>query len=73
VEAVAAELGVDPREFAATAGEDYELCASVPAAHADAAARAAGLTWIGRVSAGAPSVSFAGAAGPLTGFEHTVG
>jgi len=28
---VADELGVDPRSFAATAGEDYELCACVPA------------------------------------------
>ena len=27
---VAGELGVDPRTFAATAGEDYELCACVP-------------------------------------------
>src|SRR5204862_4057303 len=27
VSEVAGELGVDPGEFAATAGEDYELCA----------------------------------------------
>ena len=28
---VAGELGVDPRSFAATAGDDYELCVCVPA------------------------------------------
>ena len=29
--AVAAALGVDARELAATGGEDYELCATLPA------------------------------------------
>jgi thiamine-monophosphate kinase len=69
---VAAALGADPRELAATAGEDYELCACVAPADARRAQQAAGLTWIGRVAAGA-GVSFAGAAGPLRGFEHAVG
>ena len=33
---VAAQLGVEPRELAAAGGEDFELCACVPAAAADA-------------------------------------
>jgi thiamine-monophosphate kinase len=70
---VAAGLGVDAHELAATAGEDYELCACVAPARAEAAQAAAGLTWIGRVAAGPPQVSFAGADGPLRGFEHAVG
>jgi len=69
---VALQLGRDPRELAATAGEDYELC--VCAAPEDRAAMeaAASVTWVGRASAGAPEVRFAGRAGaePLLGFEH---
>jgi thiamine-monophosphate kinase len=66
---VAGELGLDPAELAATGGEDYELCACVPEA-ARAAGEAAGLTWIGRVTAGAPDVIWSGASGPWRGFEH---
>jgi thiamine-monophosphate kinase len=69
---VARQLERDPRELAATAGEDYELC--VCAAEADRAAieAAAAVTWIGRVLEGEPEVRFAGRSGvePLLGFDH---
>ncbi len=75
IEELAGELGVGPRSFAATAGEDYELlvCAppgavqllqSSPPANAD-------LTWIGSVVEGPAAAIFAGAEGPLAGFEHS--
>jgi thiamine-monophosphate kinase len=74
---VAAVLGADPIELAATGGEDYELLACVPPEHRAAAERAladgAGLTWIGRVQEGAPGVRWK-AAPPASagwrGFEH---
>ena len=57
VDAVAAAIGADAATFAATAGEDYELCACIPAAAQELAeaqwARRSGelgpLSWIGRV------------------------
>jgi thiamine-monophosphate kinase len=64
---VARELGADPAVFAATAGEDYELCASVPAG---GPVGDAGVTWIGSVREGEPGVSFPGSAGALSGYEH---
>jgi thiamine-monophosphate kinase len=68
---VAAQLGVEAAELAATGGEDYELCACVPEA-ARAAGEAAGLVWVGRVTEGAPDVVWSGAAsaGHWRGFEH---
>jgi thiamine-monophosphate kinase len=69
VAAVAEQLGIAPKELAATGGEDYELCACVPAA-ALTAVEAAGLTWIGRVSEGAPGVTWSGGSGAWRGFEH---
>ena len=42
VDAVAAQVGVDPAVFAATAGEDYELCVCLPPAAPGAAGRRAG-------------------------------
>jgi thiamine-monophosphate kinase len=72
---VAAAAGMDPRELAVSAGEDYELCACLAPAAADAL-RTDGLdlTVVGRVEEvapdGAPGVTFAGASGPLRGFEH---
>jgi len=77
---VAAQLGRDPLELAATGGEDYELCVCVPPgrrAAAEAAATPAGITWIGSVRAGEPGVLLVGAgsgagagAAPLRGYEH---
>jgi thiamine-monophosphate kinase len=78
---VAAQLGHDPAAFAATAGEDFELCVCLPAvARAtvdDRWGEAAGsdghlgLTWIGEVADGPAEVQFAGAAGELSGYEHS--
>jgi thiamine-monophosphate kinase len=66
---VAAQLGIEPAELAATGGEDYELCACVPEA-ARAAGEAAGLTWIGRVSGGPPDVIWSGGSAAWAGYEH---
>ena len=60
VDQVAAQTGADPARFVATAGEDYELCACLPAAAAQLVddhwstldgGRLPELTWIGRVLA----------------------
>ena len=64
---VAGELGVDPGCFAATAGEDYELCACLPAQ----TRRSRNLTWIGSVVQGPPGVVFVDADEPLAGYEHS--
>ncbi len=85
---VARALGDDPAAFAATAGEDFELCACVPAAARpvveagwEAALARAGappgagppLTWIGHVAeGGAGELVLRGAAGPLSGYEHAL-
>ncbi len=75
---VARQLGEDPRAFAATAGEDYELCVCAPAVTRDAIERTwsrraigLGLTWVGRVLNGPPSVTFTDALGQLSGYEHS--
>jgi thiamine-monophosphate kinase len=78
VDEIAAQLQVDAGEFAASAGEDYELCACLPPAApellaADAELRAAlgPLTWIGRVLEGPGALTFTdGDAATLAGFEH---
>jgi thiamine-monophosphate kinase len=71
VAAVAAALGSDPRELAATGGEDYELCVCVPPALTQAAEAAGVTAWIGTVAAGPPELRVSGAGGAtLTGFEH---
>jgi thiamine-monophosphate kinase len=72
---VADALGRPAAELAASGGEDYELCVCLPPAAlaaAQAGARAAGvaLTAIGRVERGPVGVDFAGASGPLSGYEH---
>jgi thiamine-monophosphate kinase len=76
---VAAQLDADPPSFAATAGEDFELCACLPqrargAVLADWPADGAALTWIGRVlevGARPPGLELAGSAGELSGYEHS--
>jgi thiamine-monophosphate kinase len=65
VKEVAGELGVDPAAFAATSGEDYELCACLPGG-----SRLSNMTWIGSVVEGPPGVVFVDADGPLAGYEH---
>ena len=73
---MAAALGTDPLELAATGGEDYELLVCVPPgrrAAAEAAAGGAGLSWIGRTVEGSPRVRWEGAppaADGWRGFEH---
>jgi thiamine-monophosphate kinase len=76
VEEIATRMGEDPRSFAATAGEDYELCVSVPSAAARRLQAAwptasASLTWIGVVAEGQPEVIFTDAERELAGYEHT--
>jgi thiamine-monophosphate kinase len=67
VAAVAAQLGLEPAELAATGGEDYELCVCVPSG-----TRVDGLTWIGRVAAGPAEVAWSGAASARSwrGYQH---
>lgn len=74
---VCSELGVGAGEFAATAGEDYELCACVPAAARAAVESASAIarwTWVGRVAEGPPGVVFSDAdpSGALFGYEHSL-
>jgi thiamine-monophosphate kinase len=74
---VAAQLNTDPPSFAATAGEDYELCACIPERARAVVesewptAAGATLTWIGRVEEGPACLEFAGSAGELSGYEHS--
>ena len=75
VDRVAAALGTDARRFAATAGEDYELCVCVPeAARAGVDESPAGgeLTWIGQVVDGPVGLAFTDAADELYGYEHAL-
>lgn len=65
---IAHDLDADPRALAATAGEDYELCACLPAASASAVTN---LTWIGSVLQGPAGVVFSDADEPLAGYEHS--
>ncbi|TML33631.1 MAG: thiamine-phosphate kinase [Actinobacteria bacterium] len=77
VEAVARAAGRDPRELAATAGDDYELLFTAPPesrGQIEAAARQAGsrVTWLGDVAAGS-GLRLLGADGApldLSGYEH---
>jgi thiamine-monophosphate kinase len=74
---VAAQLGADPASFAATAGEDFELCACIPERARAAVesqwptAAGAALTWIGRVEDGPSELEFTGSTGELWGYEHS--
>lgn len=73
---VAAQLGEDPATFAATAGDDYELCFCMPAAGRGSALESPGaerpaITWIGRALEGPEGLAFAGLDGELSGYEHS--
>jgi thiamine-monophosphate kinase len=79
VDSVARALGVAAEVFAATSGEDYELCACVPAASRGALEREwsarglAPLTWVGRVreaGTSGPGLEFTDVEGELSGWEH---
>jgi thiamine-monophosphate kinase len=69
---VADQLGVPAAEMGAAGGEDFELCVCVGP---DAAARVAGVTWVGGVVGGKPGVAFSsgGRSRSLAGYEHRVG
>jgi thiamine-monophosphate kinase len=72
---VARQLDTDPGWFAATAGDDYELCVCLPpTARESGAAASIDLTWVGVVREGPGELTFTdvGAAGPApVGYEHT--
>ncbi|MSX01643.1 MAG: thiamine-phosphate kinase [Actinobacteria bacterium] len=70
---VAHEIGEDPARFAASGGEDFELCACL---EDSAASKVVGLTKVGEVKAGQASVVMRGENGEaveLHGYEHTIG
>ena len=70
---IAAELGRDAAQFAASGGEDFELCACLPEA---AAAQVDGLIRVGSVLDGPGEVRFIGLGGEqveLRGYEHRIG
>jgi thiamine-monophosphate kinase len=63
----------DPRAFAASGGDDYELLVTVPPARREDAQRAAPLTWLGEVRAGSGLVLEGPDGQPvrgLHGYEH---
>lgn len=68
VSEIAAQLDVEPAVFAATAGEDYELCACLPAA----APKVPGTTVIGRVLDGPGELSFSDRSARLSGYQHSL-
>ncbi len=70
VAAVARELEQQPAVFAATAGEDYELCACLPPSGV-ATSVAAGATEVGRVVSGDAIAIFTDGSPELAGYEHT--
>jgi thiamine-monophosphate kinase len=67
---IARQLRIDPGRFAATAGDDYELCVCMPP-NAAAEIDSQRLTWVGRVFDGPAGVVFTDADGELSGFEHS--
>jgi thiamine-monophosphate kinase len=76
---IAAQLGVEAGSFAASAGEDYELCACVPPAGRDAlmmkwadAGERRPLTFVGRVVEGPADAVFSDSPGPVSGYEHSI-
>jgi thiamine-monophosphate kinase len=74
VSEVAAQLGIDPLQFAATAGEDYELCVCVPPStrhNVEAALTTRPCSWIGQVTEGPPGLTISDWSGKLSGYEHS--
>lgn len=76
VREVASGLGAEGARFAASAGDDYELCVCVPAATAETLQAAwpignVPLNWIGAVVEGQPGVAFTDAEDELSGYEHS--
>jgi thiamine-monophosphate kinase len=69
VASVAGQIGITPQALAATGGEDFELCACVPAG---AAPR--GCTDVGRVIDGPPGALLLSGGEPLEldGYEHPI-
>jgi thiamine-monophosphate kinase len=68
---VARELNQDPAQLAATSGEDFELCVTLPpAAWEQASAGPGTLTGVGHVRTGAPGLTVPETSGPLAGYEH---
>lgn len=63
---VAAQIGLEPSQLAATGGEDYELLACLP----PGAGEDLPVTWIGWVEAGPPGLDLGAAADHWRGFEH---
>jgi thiamine-monophosphate kinase len=77
---VATELARGAAEFAATAGEDYELCACLSEASLGLVqsewsgldgGRLPPVSVVGRVVAGPGALTFGDASSPLTGYEHS--
>ncbi len=65
---VADQVGVPAAVLAATAGEDFELCACLPAQ----VTPPTGTTLIGRVLAEAPELRFSDSSARLSGYEHVL-
>jgi thiamine-monophosphate kinase len=65
---VADQVGVPAAVLAATAGEDFELCACLPAQ----VAPPSGTTLIGRVLAEDPELRFSDSTAQLSGYEHVL-
>ncbi len=77
---VAEQLGVDPFQYAAEGGEDYELCVCAPesararieSALASLPSTQVAITWIGRVGAGTAGLRFIDGSATLAGYEHSI-
>jgi len=76
VDEVAEQLGADPAAFAASAGEDYELCVCAsPNAleEIESALRSASpISWVGRAVDGPPGAAFIDSTEQLYGYDNLV-